>query len=396
MNARRTLGGEVLRVITRLNVGGPARQALLLSEALPERGVPVHLAWGTASPGEGAFPVGDIPNTQVASLRREIAPRDDARAYRAIAGLIDERRPPVVHTHMAKAGSLGRLAAWRRRTPAIVHTFHGHVLEGYFSAPVTRAILAAERRLARVTDALVAVSPAVRDELLALGIGTPERWHVIPLGLDLDPLRAPALDRAASRAALGLPPGDAPCVGIVGRLAPIKDHGTFLHAAAIVARERPDATFAIAGDGEERARLEPLARRLLGDRVAFLGWVSDPRALYGALDVVVLTSRNEGTPVALIEAMAAGRPVVATSVGGVPDVVDDGRTGLLAPAGDAAGVAAAIDAVLGSAELAGRLTEAGRERSKAFGLPRLADDLAALYAELLGRVGGRRETEPAT
>jgi glycosyltransferase involved in cell wall biosynthesis len=373
----------VLRVITRLNVGGPARQELAVTPYLAERGIHAAIAWGVSSPSEGQLPVPPgTDNVRIPFLRREIDPLADRRAYRMLSELIDARRPAVVHTHMAKAGALGRLAAKRRGIRAIVHTFHGHVLEGYFSAPATTAIVAAERGLARLTDALVAVSPAVRDELLGLGIGSPERWHVIPLGLDLAPLRGSTARRPRARAALGLPP-DGPLVGIVGRIVPIKDHDTFFRAARMIVADHPDATFVVAGDGADRARLEPASGRLLGDRVRFLGWVDDLPTLYAALDVVVLTSRNEGTPVALIEAMAANRPVVATRVGGVPDVIEDGRTGLLAPAGDAPAVAASILSILDAPNLARNLARRGREASARFGLERLAEDLGGLYGSLV-------------
>ena len=373
----------VLRVITRLNVGGPARQELAVTPYLAGRGIHAAIAWGASSPSEGQLPVPpETDNVRIPFLRREIDPLADRRAYRMLSELIDARRPAVVHTHMAKAGALGRLAAKRRGIRAIVHTFHGHVLEGYFSGPATTAIVAAERGLARLTDALVAVSPAVRDELLGLGIGSPERWHVIPLGLDLAPLRGSSARRPRARAALGLPP-DGPLVGIVGRIVPIKDHDTFFRAARMIVAGHPDATFVVAGDGADRSRLEAAAGRLLGDRVRFLGWVDDLPTLYAALDVVVLTSRNEGTPVALIEAMAANRPVVATRVGGVPDVIEDGRTGLLAPAGDAPAVAASISSILDAPNLARNLARRGREASARFGLERLAEDLGGLYGSLV-------------
>jgi len=291
----------------------------------------------------------------------------------------------VVHTHLAKAGALGRIAARRTRVPVIVHTYHGHVLEGYFSSPVSRAVLMVERRLAALTDALVAVSDAVRDDLVARGVGRPGQWRVIPLGLDLSKLLGQLPDARSARRVLGLPE-DGPTVGIVGRLTPVKDHATFLAAAARIAQMRPEATFAIAGDGELREGLEMQARRLLGDRCRFLGWVMDLPNLYAALDVVVLTSRNEGTPVALIEAGAAARPVVATEVGGVPDVVRNGVTGLLAPQGDPASIAAQVLRVLEEPGLGRSLGSAGREwvRNR-FTIDRLADDLAALYGELLDR-----------
>jgi glycosyltransferase involved in cell wall biosynthesis len=384
--------GRLLRVLTRLNIGGPARQELAVTPFLVERGFDDEIAWGKSSTEEGLLPV--PPGTRsvhLPDLRRKIDPFADQRAYRALSRLIAVHRPNVVHTHMAKAGLLGRVAAMRRSVPAVVHTFHGHVLDGYFSQPATKAIAAAERGLARITDALVAVSPAVRDELLDLGIGTPATWHVIPLGLDLEPLLTSTIRRPQGRSTLGLP-AKGPLVGIVGRLVPIKDHRTFVRAAAIVARDHPDATFVVAGDGPDRSSIESSARQLLGDRVVFLGWVDDLVPLYAALDVVVVTSRNEGTPVALIEAMAAGRPVVATRVGGVPDVIDDGRTGLLAPAADVPAVAAAISSILQTPNFARNLVRWGREASGRFGLDRLADDLAGLYGELLERAGGRGQS----
>jgi glycosyltransferase involved in cell wall biosynthesis len=375
----------VLRIITRLNIGGPAQQAILMTSDLATRGFRTHLVHGASGEREGSYDVADrVPHTFVPTLRRDVSPVDDAKALREVRRLVRRYRPSVVHTHMAKAGAFGRLLAKRARVPVIVHTFHGHVVEGYFGDPASRGILLAERGLARISDALIAVSNAVRDELLDLGIGRRGQWHVIPLGLDLSPFDDPSPDVAESRQSLGLPP-DGPVVGIVGRLAPIKDHQTFLRAAAAVATRDANVHFAIAGDGPLRAGLEVDSLRMLGERVHLLGWVRSLPELYAALDVVVLTSRNEGTPVALIEAGAAGKPVVATRVGGVPDVVHEGENGLLATPDDSAAVAAAIESILQAPALAKALGEKGRERSKAFGRERLADDLAALYHELLWR-----------
>src|SRR5207245_2820341 len=256
----------------------------------------------------------------ISALRRETDFVADARAVRALGQLMRRRRPDIVHTHTTTAGGLGRIAARRAKVPITVHTFHGHVLSGYLSGAQTRALATAERFLARRTDVLVSVSERVRDDLLSLGIGRPSQWRVVPLGLELGDLLSGPAPAAEARRALELP-GEAPLVGIVGRLAAIKDHPTFLAMAASVAHRHPEAHFVVAGDGALRPAMESSAKEMLGDRVHFLGWATDLPALYGALDVVVLTSRNEGTPVALIEAAAAGRPVVATAVGGVPAVV---------------------------------------------------------------------------
>jgi glycosyltransferase involved in cell wall biosynthesis len=376
----------VMRVITRLNIGGPARQAILLSHALVARGYAPHLVWGTVAADEGELTLPrEIPNTHLALLRRELRPADDVRALWELRRLMRERRPQIVHTHMAKAGALGRLATRRTGVPVVIHTFHGHVLEGYFPGWKSRAFLATERGLARISDALVAVSPAIRDELLDLGIGRPDQWRVIPVGLDLHDLLTLDVDRVRARQALGLPQTGS-VVGIVGRLVPIKDHVTFLDAAARIAHDRSDVTFVVVGGGELRSELEVRARHLLGDRCRFLGWVMDLTTLYAALDLVVLASRNEGTPVALIEAGAAGKPVVATRVGGVADVVQDGKTGLLVPPGDPAAVAAGISALLDDPARARALGEAARGEANArFTIERLADDLTRLYGELLAR-----------
>ena len=341
---------------------------------------------GVEEPGEGRIaPSGRV--AVVGSLRRDMHLASDARALRVLTRLVAASDPAVMHSHLAKAGALGRVAAIRAKVPAIVHTFHGHVLEGYFSSWRTKAFVRVERELARRTDALVAVSPQIRDELLALGIGTPDRWRVIRVGLDLTSLLRERPDPMSARRTLGLPV-ESPTVGIVGRLAPIKDHETFLRAAAMATRRHPDLQVVVAGDGPLRQRLEGRAREALGDRVRFLGWVDDLVALYAALDVVVLTSRNEGTPVSLIEAVAAGRPVVATKVGGVPDVIEVGESRELVPAGAPDAVADALDRLLTDPGPEPAREAAAVVVGERFGDERLANELASLYRELLG--GGDR------
>jgi glycosyltransferase involved in cell wall biosynthesis len=374
---------RLTRVITRLNIGGPARQEIPLSEALARLGLDDELVHGVVGPHEGELPVPEgVTHHRLRSLERSIFPVRDARAFRALVRHLRERKPDVVHTHMAKAGALGRAAAKRASVPVVVHTFHGHVLEGYFSGVRSRAILSTERMLARSTDALVAVSPAVRTELLDLGVGAEERWHVVPLGLDLRPFQNLPRSEDARRK-LGLPL-QGPIIGCVGRLVPIKNHEAFLDAAARVLREEPGATFVVAGDGELRGALQGRAARTLGDRCRFLGWVLDLPALYAALDLVVLTSRNEGTPVALLEAGVAGRPVVATNVGGVSDAVEDGITGSLTPPGSPDAVARAILTLLRDPERMRRMGALAAARlPQRHSLDRTAKSLAKLYEELL-------------
>ena len=381
---------RALQIVTRLNVGGPARQVLPLMEQLAPRGFDVRLVWGAVGPGEGSLdPPSRMPATYLPHLQRRLSLGDDLRAFRAIEGLVRRWRPQIVHTNLAKAGALGRLAAIHRRVPVVVHTFHGHVLQEYFDPLVNRAFVEVERRLAARTHALLAVAPEVRNELLALGIGRPSQWHVVPVGVELEHLVLERPDRAAARAALGLPL-NGPVVGCVGRLVPIKDHEVLLQAGARLLRERPDVTFAVAGDGELRERLRARAQELMGDRCVFLGWVHDLPTLYAAVDVVALTSKLEGTPVSLIEAAAAGKPVVATRVGGVREVVRDGETGLLVAPDDPVAVAASLHTLLDDPEGARRMGREGTDWvTGRFSASLLADRLADLYTDLLARARAR-------
>jgi glycosyltransferase involved in cell wall biosynthesis len=206
---------------------------------------------------------------------------------------------------------------------------------------------------------------------------------VIGLGLDLDPLLTGEADPADARRSLGFPP-DVTIVGIVGRLVPIKNHALFFEAARAVLDEHPDTLFVVAGDGELRARLEADAASELGGHVRFTGWVLSLPRLYAALDVVVLTSLNEGTPFSLIEAAAAGRPVVATDVGGVADAVVDGKTGIIVPSNDPQALARAISRLLADPALTAKMGEAGRQRATtAFSAPVMADRIAGVYHEIL-------------
>jgi len=376
---------RVLRLITRMNIGGPARQAILLTKGLSAE-FPTVLAAGRPVQVEGVLTDPDVPVRHV-PLVRPVRPTTDLRCLIAVRRLLQGSGASLVHTHMAKAGTVGRLAALpsgRRRRPRLVHTFHGHVLQGYFAGPQQRAFVQFERFLAKHTDVLIAVSPEVRDELLDLGIGKPAQYRVIPLGFDLAPLLAvgtPGGPAGRLRAALGIAE-NVPLAGTVGRLVPVKDHATLFSALVSV----PGLHLAVLGDGELRATLEALASELgIADRTHFTGWWTDVPSALADLDVVVLSSRNEGTPVALIEALAAGRAVVATDVGGVRHVVQDGETGWLCGPGDSAGLARLMQQVISEPEASGRMAEAGRLRVAArFGYERLLAEHRSLYEDLLG------------
>ena len=322
-----------------------------------------------------AVPVRRVP------LVRNVRPMADMQAERAIRSIVRDARPALIHTHMAKAGAIGRLVGMvGKARPLLVHTFHGHVLSNYFSPAVEHSFIKAERWLARRTDVLIAVSDEVRDELLQLGIGNLHQYRVIPLGLELSSLMSNQ-PRGALRERFHLN-DDIALVGCIGRLVPIKD----LPALLVAIKKVTDCHLVVIGDGEERARLERLSADLgLSNRVHFTGWVADVSSALADIDVVALSSRNEGTPVALIEAAAAARPVVATDVGGVRSVVLDGRSGYVVPPDDPEAMAEALQRLLGDDEMRRAMGEVGRyEVAPRFSAERLVNDVKMLYHELLG------------
>jgi glycosyltransferase involved in cell wall biosynthesis len=385
----------VVRVITRLNIGGPAIQAASLSPALAPLGFDVTLLHGRLGRGEGDMSYLLAPGTPtvfIPTLAREIQPWADLRALVAIYRELRRLRPQIVHTHMAKAGLLGRLAAalynlTRGAAPRarIVHTYHGHVLEGYFGGTKTALIIAAERWLAHVSDALVAIAPAIREELLHhYRIGRAEQYRLIPLGFNLDAFAAvdgPA--RARARDALDVAP-HAPVLTTVGRLTAIKDQQRLIAMTTSLVERYPALTVLIVGDGELRAALEGHAATLgLGRHVRFLGWRRDLATIYAATDVFVLTSRNEGTPVALIEAMASGVPGVSTDVGGVPTVLADDSMGVRVPLDDDAAFVAGVVRLLEAPDRGAVGARARAHVLARFDSRRLVADIERLYRELL-------------
>ncbi len=397
---------KIVRVVTRMNIGGPARHVAILTNELDPAQFRTCLVMGTADPGEGELS-GLVEGRharviRLPGLRRSLRPWQDLLTLVRLLKIVWRERPQVLHTHMAKAGVLGRVAAWAYnhlgpgrapgRRVTVLHTFHGHVLEGYFSPASNRFFIGVERRLARISDRLIAVSPAVRHELLALGIGREAQWRVVPLGLHLEAF-----------AALALPvPGETVRFGLVGRLVPIKDPELFVEGLRRAWAQRPSASEGVVvGDGPLRGAVEAqIAAQGLADVVRCIGWQHELPAVYAGLDVVCVTSRNEGTPVALIEAMAAGRAVIGTAVGGVPDLLEDapgpipsggvrvtGR-GVLVNAGDADGVAGAMLLLASDPALRERLGRAARAHVlERYSHERLVRDLAGLYRELLGDDG---------
>jgi glycosyltransferase involved in cell wall biosynthesis len=379
---------RICRIIGRLNIGGPAIHAILLTEGLRLRGYETVLVAGQEGAREGSLRElaahKGITPVVLAELGREVRPGRDLVALFRLVRLLRQQQPEIVHTHTAKAGALGRIAAKIAGIPIVVHTFHGHVMHGYFSHWVTRFFLAIERRLAKASTTILTVSEGVRQDLLRLRIGRPETVEVMPLGLELDGLLRADARRGEIRRRLGISP-EVPLVGIIARLVPIKDHNTFLEAACDLHRSRPDVRFLIVGDGELRPHLERHVQALgLSQCVSFLGWQRELEPIYADLNLAVLSSLNEGTPVSLIEAMAAGLPVVATRVGGVLDLVEHGKTGLLVPPKDPKAFSGAMEALLGDPDRGREMGRLARETVyPTYSHAALIDRMDRLYASML-------------
>jgi len=407
---------KVIRIIARLNVGGPAKHVVWLTAGLHEAGFNTLLVTGTVPEGEedmsyfaeeaGVFPL------YLPEMSREISLKDGVTVWKLFRLFLRER-PDIVHTHTAKAGTVGRTAGFLYRwlTPGVligkprkckfVHTYHGHVFHSYYSRRKTRLFLAIERILARmVTDRLIVISKQQSVEIgEKFGVGRPGQIKVIPLGLDLGLFTDHAARRGKFRHELCIP-DDAILVGIVGRLTEIKNHQMFLNVAARLkaidpaCRRQGAVRFIVIGDGLLRESLERQKQSLGLDKdVIFVGGRKDPQFFYPALDVVALTSHNEGTPLTLIEAMANARPVVSTNVGGVVDllgdVIEDGpyrvcSRGISVPAGDEEAFVAALSRIIRDRSLRQELGERGLESVEVnYSKERLFEDIKGLYGELM-------------
>ena len=382
---------KVVRVIARLNMGGPALHVTYLTAGLRERGYDTTLVAGSLARGEDSMEfVADELGVRVErlpGLRRDISPFRDLVAVVRLAQLIRRERPTILHTHTAKAGAVGRVAALlagNARPPIVVHTFHGHVLRGYFGPMRTFGFRLLERLLARVTTALVAVSPEVRDDLVRLGVASREKFTVVRLGIELQQRVADQDGREETRRLLGIA-SDRFTVGWIGRMTGVKRTSDVLLAFRALRERGVDACLCLVGDGPEREQVERRAHELgIMRSTFFLGYQEDVAPFYAAFDAMILPSGNEGTPVSAIESLAAGRPVVATRVGGVPDVVRDGEDGFLVDAGAVDQLADALARLAEDAALRQRMGAAGRARVlPRYSVDRLVDDVDRLYRALL-------------
>ncbi len=356
----------MLLVITRLELGGAQRVVLHTVRKLDREVFEVALAWG---PGERLDPeaeaIEDLQLFPVSTLVRPIAPVSDLRAVHDLRRIMRSFRPDVVHTHSSKAGILGRFAARRERVPAVIHTVHGFGFTPLQPPPMRFAFLSVEKMLARWTDHFITVSESDRRRGIELGLFPAERSTVIRAGIDLGAFRE-ASGGSGVRERLGIPSA-APLVTQVGNFKPQKAPLDFVRVAAEVAIQCPDAWFVMVGDGPLRPAAEELAKSLaVADRMVFCGWWDDVPALLDATTVSVLTSIHEGLPCSVVEAVAAGVPVVATAVDGTVEVIRSGVNGFLAPVGNIGALSAAVSGVLGDSAMRERMAAEEQEELDQF------------------------------
>lgn len=383
---------RVLHVLTNLDLGGAQSSVVSICVALRRRGLDARVAHSSLGGrqfcgsellyrrlSEGGVPLYDVPR-----MRRGVNPYQDFLALTHLRRLIREVRPEIVHTHMSKAGVLGRLAARLEKTPRVVHSVRGWSFYAEGSAARRRAFISLERFSARLTDKMLAVSPRLAADGLRAGIGSPGDYLVVRSGIDVERFRAPGGDAGALRRDLGIPPGAA-VVGTVMALVEQKAPLDFAAAAAAILRASPRTHFLVVGDGPLREPLKEAVREsAAGENFHFVGHSAEVPRLLGLMDVFLLTSRWEGTPRVVLEAMAAGVPVVATNVGGVPEVVEHGRSGLLAPPGDVELLGRHAVRLLENAEEARELSRhAARFIAGEFDISTVTSRHEQLYAELL-------------
>jgi glycosyltransferase involved in cell wall biosynthesis len=370
-----------------MNLGGPAHHVTLLHLRLDRTRFNSLLVTGTLGRGEVSNMSEASPHV-ISHLTPHVHPLNDLRALLAMRRIVRSFRPDIVHTHTAKAGLVGRLAAVLaiRPRPILVHTFHGHVLDGYFGPTQTAIYRLIERMLGRITDRLVGVSSATVNDLVRLGVAPRSKFEVVPVGLELNEFLDEDYDaRARLRESLGVSDVEV-LVTFVGRLVPIKRVDLLVEGVEVALAEGAPVRLAIVGDGDLRVSLESMvASRGLGSSIRFLGYRRDMGAVTAATDIAVLASDNEGTPVFLIESAAAARPAVATAVGGVADVVRP-DTGILVPPGDARALGLAIHALALDPERRERLGRQARERvRRRYETRRLVNDIESLYDGLIRR-----------
>ena len=393
---------KVLRIINRLNLGGPTHNVAYLTKYLDEKYQTILLS-GTIDSSEASseFLVSNLGLSPryIDNMQRELHPIRDISAYQQIKNIIQEFKPDIVHTHAAKAGAVGRLAAAHCKVPVIVHTFHGHIFHSYFNPIKTKVFLEIERFLAKKSTAIVAISDIQKKELSNdYRIAPADKFHVIPLGFDLEKFNENKAEKRKEFRKKWLLADDEIAIGIVGRMVPVKNHSMFLEAIAQVIQQTNKKVKALLiGDGECRAEIELKVQSLnltstssahldSSANIVFCSWIKDVENAYPGLDIIALTSLNEGTPVSLIEAQAAGVPIVTTNVGGIKDIVLENETALISPSGDVHLFAKNILELVNDDNNRKAFAAKGFQHvNQKFSYQRLVSDMSALYTKLLAK-----------
>ncbi len=391
---------KVLRIINRLNLGGPTYNAAYLSKYLaPEFETLLVAGMKDETEESSEFIVEQmgLKPMYIPEMRRAINFSSDRKTYQHIRKIIKEFKPDIVHTHAAKAGTVGRLAAIHAKVPVILHTFHGHVFHSYFSPLKTKIFLAIEKYLARKSSRIIAISELQKRELVNdFKLGDEKKIVVIPLGFDLERFyHHREENRKSFREQYQILPAEI-LIGIIGRLVPVKNHQLFLNAFKnVLSSSSQKIKAVIIGDGEDRLRIENYCNELglkycesnnlkSDSNVIFTSWIKNIEWAIAGLDIVALTSLNEGTPVSLIEAQAGAKPIVTTDVGGIKDILNPANSALLSPSGDIESFAANLKKMVESSELRNDFGLAGEKFVKdRFHYQRLVNDTRNLYHQLL-------------
>jgi glycosyltransferase involved in cell wall biosynthesis len=368
---------KVMQIIARMNVGGPAVIVAELMRGLDSNRFEQVLITGYCDESEADYldeVATDIKATRIAGLGRSVSPLADLKAFFGLVRTIKSYQPDVIHTHTAKAGVLGRLASIiAGRGATRIHTFHGHLLHGYFAGWKTQLVIAIEKYLAKRTHFLVAIGNQVKNDLVSAGIGKDNQYSVFFPGLPLPHTS----NKADLRKHLELDPAQIYCT-FVGRLTQIKRPDRLLDIAADMVKREVQIYFLVAGEGElfEASKARAVAENL---PVTFLGWRKDIDDLFAASDIAILTSDNEGIPLTLIQAAQAGLPIIAPAVGSIADIVENDKTGFLTSPQPGA-MASALSALATDSELRARLGAAGRARAdQYFSLERMLRDHTEIY-----------------
>jgi len=381
---------KVMRIVTRLCVGGPTIHVSLLNGLLDKKEYESILVSGMIEDYESDMSyVADSYNVKpvyIETMSRELNLVKDLKAFSKLIKLIKKEKPDIVHTHLSKAAMLGRVAAWLCKVPVIIHTYHGNVFQCYFSKPKTMMYILIDKFLAALSTKIIAISNKQKSELVGFGIANASKFEIIPLGFDFDKIVTSDAKRTELVKKYCLPE-NAKFASIIGRVTPIKNHDMFLDIAKKLITKHDDLYFLVVGDGDlfEEVKTKISARKL-GDKIIMTGMIQDMSTIYSLTDIVLLTSKNEGTPVALIEAMSQSKLVFSTNVGGVSDFIKQGINGFYFEQSDVDGFVSEISNWVTNPHNYDNIREGARTTAvNTFSSTRLVSDIESLYSRCLNK-----------